>query len=316
MTPNVDPRVSIVIPAFHSERTIAGTLAALDAQAFRNFEVIVVDSSPDDRTAREIEGFPQVVLLRSTERLMPHAARNRGVGHARGSLFVFTDPDIIMPPDWLARLVGAHEASGAIVVGSIECHGTRFLDNAIHLCKFARFLPAGVSRPIDMGPTANLLVPRQVFEVLGGFPDALLGDVTFSRAALGAGFALRFEPRAAVAHHHVHALPSFLKERFERGQLHGDMRVGSFKGGRAQALGFLAASILPLRLSRILLLTAGHCWRAECFRWYLPSLPVVVLGHAATLVGESVAYARAVIVGAGAEGDEMTVATGVGRTAP
>ena len=44
------PRVSVVIPAYRSAATIAGTLTALRAQRFRDFETVVVDSSPDDAT--------------------------------------------------------------------------------------------------------------------------------------------------------------------------------------------------------------------------------------------------------------------------
>ncbi len=294
MNPSPAPRVSVVIPAYRSERTVAATLASLGAQTWQDAEVIVVDSSPDDRTADEVRRFPGVVLRRAGTQLTPHAARNRGVLEARGSLLVFTDPDIVMPPDWLARLVSAHDATDGVIVGSIACHGARYLDNAIHICKFSRFLPGGLPRPIDVGPTGNLLIPRRVFDAVGGFPDAWLGDVTFSRDARALGVELRFEPGAVVAHHHVHKLGSFLTERFTRGTLFGDMRVGWLGHSRAKALWFLAASVLPVRLARILILAAGHCRQAGCLRWYLPSLPIVALGHCATLAGESRAYARAI----------------------
>ena len=289
------PQVSIVMPAYRSERTVGETLDSISAQTWRDAEVIVVDSSPDERTADEVRRFPDVMLLRSGVQLTPHAARNRGVAASRGSLLVFTDPDILMPPDWLVRLVAAHDEAGGIIVGAIACHGRRYLDNAIHICKFSRFLSGGRPRPIDVGPTGNLLVPRAVFDAVGPFPDGWIGDVAFSRAARSAGVELRFEPAATVAHHHVHTLGSFLRERFERGALFGAMRVGWLGHSRAKVLGFLAASVLPLRLARILAMTAGHCVRAGCFRWYLPSLPVVTLGHAASLAGESRAYVRAIL---------------------
>ena len=37
---------------------------------------------------------------------------------ARAELLVFTDPDIYPPPDWLERMVAAHERHGAVVVGA------------------------------------------------------------------------------------------------------------------------------------------------------------------------------------------------------
>ncbi|HVS63108.1 MAG TPA: glycosyltransferase [Thermoanaerobaculia bacterium] len=56
--PPSGPRVSVVIPAYRSHATIAGCLAALRQQEYRSFEVVVVDSSPDERTAREVRALP------------------------------------------------------------------------------------------------------------------------------------------------------------------------------------------------------------------------------------------------------------------
>jgi len=289
------PRVSVVLAAFRSHKTVAATLTALQAQTYRDAEVIVVDSSPDSRTADLVRRFPDVVLVRSSERMTPHEARNLGVRHARGSLLVFSDADIIPAAAWLERLVGAHGRSRGIVVGSFRCHGRRWLDNGVHICKFSRFLPAGAPRPIDVGPTGNLLVPREIFDALGAFPRGWLADVSFSRAARAQGFPLRFQPDADVAHWHEHSLLSFLKERFSRGVIFGEMRYDWMRRRRGRTLGFLLASILPVRLARILILTAGQCRRAGAGGWLLAALPVVVLGHQAALLGESLAYARGVM---------------------
>ena len=54
-----EPRVSVVIPAFCSHQTIGSCLTALRSQSFRDFESIVVDSSPDARTSEVVvERFP------------------------------------------------------------------------------------------------------------------------------------------------------------------------------------------------------------------------------------------------------------------
>ena len=72
------PRVSIVIPAYFSNDTVAQTLAALRAQTYRDFEVVIVNSSPETTTQELIRGqFPEVNFEQSPTRLLPHAARNR-----------------------------------------------------------------------------------------------------------------------------------------------------------------------------------------------------------------------------------------------
>jgi GT2 family glycosyltransferase len=281
----------VVVPAYLSHGTVAGCLEALRRQDYRGFEVVVVDSSPDERTARVVAGFPEARLIRSPSRLFPHAARNLGVQQSRGDLLVFTDPDSYARPGWLRELVAAYAETGEPVVGSLSCHGRRWLDVGVHLCKFSKWLPGGAARPVDMSPTANMLIDRATFEATGGFDgDRMLGDALLSWRLLDAGRTLWFEPRAEVAHHHESTFRGFLRERFERGVMFGELRSDWYGLGRGRSLVYLAVSVLPVRLARILFMVAGHCRGAGQLRQLLATLPVPVLGHTASLLGESRAY--------------------------
>ncbi len=296
--------VSVILPAYHSQRTLGGCLEALARQTFRDFEAIVVDSSSGAQAAREtraeVEAYatrvPGLRLERSPRRLLPHGARNRGVEVAQGEILAFSDPDVYAAPDWLERLLAAHLRTGEPVVGALACHGGRWLDQGIHLCKFSKWLPGGPPREVDMSPTANMLLSRRQFLAAGGFPgEHFLGDVSLSRALRRDGRRLELEPRAVVAHHHLQSPAAFLAERAVRGSLFGELRLGWKGGGRATALRWLAVTALPVRLPRILALVALHAFRAGWGGRYLAALPVVAAGHAASLAGESLAYARALL---------------------
>ncbi len=288
------PAVSVIIPAYRSQRTMAGCLEALRAQTLSDHETLVVDSSPDDAVERIVrEGFPEVHYEHYRQRLLPHAARNRGAEVARTDLIAFTDPDVYPHPKWLEALLQSHRSNGLITVGAIACHGKRWVDVGTHLCKFSTWLPARGPRPIDMGPTANLLCPRPLFHDLGGFEGhLLLGDATFSWRARRLGHTLWFEPRAIVVHHHVTSLRELVAERYQRGAMFAAMRAEWHRNRAPLHALYLAVSILPVRLTRILALTAARCWRAGLLSDLAATLPVVVLGHAAWLAGESRAYAR------------------------
>jgi GT2 family glycosyltransferase len=288
------PDASVIIPAYQSHRTIAACLQALRAQTFTSFETVVIDSSPNTEAERIVrDRFPEVRFERSRRRLLPHAARNRGVELARSELLVFTDPDVYAEPRWLETLVGSHRASGQITVGAIACYDHRWLDVANHLCKFAKWLPGGRPQPVDMGPTANMLCPRRLFVEIGRFPgDLLLGDTTFSWRARRLGYELWFESRAIVSHHHTQSLHELLGERYRRGALFGQLRADWYGNRRATDLFYLLVSLLPIRLARILMLTAAHCGRAGCLSDFVSTLPVVILGHSAWLAGECRTYSR------------------------
>lgn len=293
------PEVSVIIPAYRSHETIAACLATLRGQTYRAFETIVVDSSPDERCAAIVrQHFPEVRFLHHTTRLLPHAARNRGAALARGRLLIFTDPDVSFEARWLESLVRSYRESGHVIAGAIECNGTRWLDRGVHLCKFSKWLSAGRPRPTDCAPTANLLVARTLYEEIGGFLDEeFLGDLLFSWEAIRRGETLRFEPAAVVFHHHRHGLRSFLAERFERGVLFAGARTRWHRERRSTALFYLAVSVLPIRLLRILALVAGQTGRAGLpwFGRYLAMFPVVVAGHAVSLAAESIGYARCLL---------------------
>ena len=122
-------RVSVIIAAYHSDAVIEGCLEALRSQTINDFEVIVVNSSPEDRTRQLVTAhFPEVRFLESMTRLFPHAARNQGVQVAGASLLVFTDADCRGAPDWLERLLEAQIAGHEVVCGSIEPEGTSWFE--------------------------------------------------------------------------------------------------------------------------------------------------------------------------------------------
>lgn len=289
------PRVSVVIAAYQAHRTIERCLGALRAQNFRDCEVILVDSSPGDETARVAERFPEVRLERSETRLYPHEARNRGTPLARGELYVCLDADVYPRDNWLEELVAEYDAGGDVVVGAIDCHGHRLRDHGMHLAKFAKFLPSANVRRVDTGPTANLLVAkRDLLEIGGMRGQTYLADVLLGRALESIGRTLRFAPRAVVEHHHVQSFRAFLRERYERGRIFGTLRAGWLRSPLRITV-YLLATITPVRLVRIAVLTARHCAAGGRLGVLALVWPVTLAGHAAWLAGESAAYARALL---------------------
>ena len=284
------PYVSVVIPAYHSEATIAHTLEALRRQTYRNFETIVVDSSSDEKTAQVVrERFPEVTLHRSQQRLLPHAARNAGVELAGGDLLVFTDPDCVAAPVWLELLASVSERGHTVVGGAIELEGGGWPERGIHLSKFALWVPDAPrgSRP-DLA-TANVLWTRSAWERFGPFPGEIwCGDTEISWRARRAGVELYFEPAAVVRHAHTTGLRAFFRERRIRGEDFARMRARVERWSRLGAgVHLLAAPLVPFLLLGRSLRSAGGIRALE-------TVPVQLLGFLGWSLGEAAAFARAV----------------------
>jgi GT2 family glycosyltransferase len=286
------PKASVIIPAYNSGLTIGGCLRALRDQSFDEFETIVVDSSPSTVVEDIVKSeFPEVRFRRSHRRLLPYAARNLAVEVARSDLFVFTDPDVYASEQWIERLVAEFQASGSIIVGSVECYGRKWIDLGTHICKFDKWLPGGGPRSIDIAPTVNMLCTREVLEQVGRFQEELMvGDTLFSWQALELGHSLRFIPNAVVYHHHLSNFGDLIRERYARGREFAAvrMRYHNWSGSKAAIQALI--SVIPLRLARILARGVSNALRAGYGADYLRTFPIVFAGQSAWLAGESTAY--------------------------
>ena len=281
------PSVSVILPAYRSQETAAACLTALREQSFRDYEIVVVDSSPDDETASVVARFPEVRLVRPGGRLLPHAARNRGVAETAGPLLVFSDPDAYPHRDWLAHLVAVHERTAAVVVGAVACHGRRWRDRGVHLAKYDMWLPGQPPGATPLGPTVNLLCPRAAFDRVGGFPgEWMIGDAVFSWRLAQHGYRLHFAPDAVVAHHHLLSVRGLARERFARGRELARLRRSDGHWSGRRALWPAAAAILPLRFLKVMARSAGHALGAGAVADLVVGWPIAALGHAAWLAGE------------------------------
>ncbi len=280
------PRASVVIPAYYSSATLGDCLEGLRRQTWRDFEVIVVNSSPEEETRRIIERYPEVRFEQSPQRLYPHAARNLGVEMARGELLVFTDPDCRARPDWLERLVAAHDAGHPVVGGAMEPASGRWFERGVHLTKYSWALSGLPAGPHAILASANVCYARRVWEILGPFEGHLFaGDAIQSWRAATAGFEPWFEPRAVVEHHHGGSLVSLWKERWMRSQEYEDVRVEFFRRPRWKSA--LLAPLFPALTALVLARTMIDARRCGCLGTCLTTLPVQIAGQLAWCLGEA-----------------------------
>jgi glycosyltransferase involved in cell wall biosynthesis len=106
--------ISAIVATRHRPHALARTLSSLALQSAQPAEVIVVDASEDDRTARVCAAPPTGLAseLRYIRACCPGAAaqRNEGVDLARYDAILFHDDDIEFRPNCVARLWAALES--------------------------------------------------------------------------------------------------------------------------------------------------------------------------------------------------------------
>ncbi len=99
-------KVSVVIPTYNNEATIAATLESVFAQQFDDcFEVIVVNDGSTDGTRAELAKFGDRIAVIDQQNRGVAAARNAGIRAATGEYIALLDGDDTWTEDKLAKTV-------------------------------------------------------------------------------------------------------------------------------------------------------------------------------------------------------------------
>lgn len=109
------PRISILTATYNRAKTLARLAESLEAQAFHDFEWLVVDDGSIDDTEAVLEGFAASgrlpLRVMRIENGGKHRALNRGMPELRGEWTFIVDSDDILPPDALAKISCLADAS-------------------------------------------------------------------------------------------------------------------------------------------------------------------------------------------------------------
>jgi GT2 family glycosyltransferase len=225
--------VSIIIPTRDRWSLLQQCLRSIEEKtAYRRFEVIVLDNdSAEPETVRALNA------VAGKYRVLPFpgafnfsALNNFGAAHARGEYFLFLNNDTqVVEPEWLGAMlqlaqrpdvgaVGArlHYPDGRIQhagvvlgIGGVGDHAFRGLAGDV----YSYFGFASVARNVSAVTAACMMVPRRVFEEVGGFDEQLqvaLNDVDLCLRLRERGYLIVYTPRAHLYHH----------ESGTRGRLH------------------------------------------------------------------------------------------------
>jgi glycosyltransferase involved in cell wall biosynthesis len=105
-----DPLVSVVVPAWNAERTLAETLSSVAAQTYRDLEILIVDDGSTDATATVAADFcarePRARLI-STANGGVATARNKAIAEATGQWIAPIDADDLWHPRKIEKQVVA-----------------------------------------------------------------------------------------------------------------------------------------------------------------------------------------------------------------
>ena len=119
--------VTVIVPAFNAEQTLAETLRSIGAQTHPSWNCVIVDDGSTDQTAAIAREFclsdRRFMLLRKSNGGVA-SARNLGLLHAEAAYVAPIDADDVWHPDYLACL-SRRAAEGNGTLGFVYAYSRR-----------------------------------------------------------------------------------------------------------------------------------------------------------------------------------------------
>lgn len=137
LNPATEVKVSIIVPVYNAENTISRCLDSLRRQSLKEIEIICVDDGSTDKTPEilaKYAAFDARIKVIRQENAYIGAARNRGIGEAKGEYIGFVDNDDYVSENYYEELYKAakkQQADIAVAEKIMEIHTNRKVINKI-----------------------------------------------------------------------------------------------------------------------------------------------------------------------------------------
>jgi GT2 family glycosyltransferase len=212
------PAVSIIIPVHNQVAyTLDCVLSIHEIQPQATYELIILDDESTDETRELLDGIPGIRYIRNTGNLGFLQSCNRAAGEAAGEYLLFLNNDTRVHPGWLDRLLetfslvpGTGLAGSKLILpdGRLqEAGGVIWADGSASNCgRLAdpRDYRYSYVREADYVSGASILIPRRLWEQLGGFDEAYspayYEDVDLAFRVRRAGHKVIYQPFSELTH--------------------------------------------------------------------------------------------------------------------
>ena len=217
-------RLSVIVVSHDSGTWLQRCVAALLEQGEAD-EVVVVDNASRDGLLETLPTDPRLLVLRNADNRGFAVACNQGAARSRGAQLLFLNPDCEPVPGALGRLLEIAAATSGLGLlgaqllnedGSVQAASRRRTPtpwlalSALTRSRNALEVPppqAGKSsgvEDVEAISGALMLVPRMLFERLGGFDEAYVlhcEDLDLCRRVLASGHRVALAPSVRIVHH-------------------------------------------------------------------------------------------------------------------
>ncbi len=220
--PKHAPVVSVVVPVYNRSHLIKECMDALLQQDAKfKYEIVLVDDKSTDDTLKVLYEWKKrypltIVVVEKEQNAGQWKARNLGVEKASGKIIVFTDSDVVVRPDWLAKLTKPLREDGEEASQGYSTGETKNVWQKLIQETYDQFVAGMVKNGYSTGyDTRNSAVLRDVFLRLKGFETRHAEDADFGAKLVANNVKIKFVPEAINFHYHRKELLKDMKANYQ-----------------------------------------------------------------------------------------------------
>lgn len=214
------PLVTVIIPTYNEAEDIPATLEAISRLDYPALEVLLVDDASTDDTVAVAGNFAGRLTLRIVRQPANRgvaAARNVGLSEALGAIAILLNADVLLPGDFVRRIVPHYQAGcDYLVVNSRVANTERLYPRYVHLMHMMQY-----GDPDKSEWSEGYSCRREAALAVGGFPEEFPGasgeDAVFGER-MRARFRKAYDPQIDAPHIVPATWRGFWSQRRGRGR--------------------------------------------------------------------------------------------------
>lgn len=256
--------LSVIIPTYNRPTELRRAVSTVANQSYEPREIVIVDDNGENAEVRAKSyaiAESATISVRVVEHVGLHggsASRNAGAALAKGELLAFLDDDDWWEPEKLQRQVAAYQSADRQEKVGLIYTGLRVVDDK---GEFLRNRPG--RRPENpvrhlaqqnfIGTVSSAIIPRTVFEAVGGFDEELPArqDLDLWLRIAKHWDLLAVDEPLTVYVNHQHGISKSFDKKIRAHELFLDKHRSLYEGDRALLADYqYATGVLCLKHSR------------------------------------------------------------------
>lgn len=172
-------KIVVLITTLNRPDVISNAIASILNNTYKDFELIIVDQSANNKTQEIVEGY---ILADKRVKYLPIGSKgktkalNYGIRKCNADIIAMTDDDCMVSKDWIEKIVATFRdyPDLALLFGSVEVSSYDATKGIIptYLPSEKRFFKLH-SRFVNSGIGANMVIRENIFDTVGGFDEKL-----------------------------------------------------------------------------------------------------------------------------------------------